>query len=98
MEEQIVRVASVKVVPNPQGFTDDVYDVCDDCGAKVMLRPGGPMRPEAKIMCLDCAMPMMVQSAKDNELEINLVDGTREEVETLLRAAVTKEMKRKEEE
>ena len=37
-EERSIRICGTKRVPNPLGFTDDVYDTCDDCGAEYRIR------------------------------------------------------------
>ena len=73
MEDISIRVAGEKKVPNPMGFTDDIYDVCKECGKAVMMRPDGPMPPEVEINCLDCAMPKMVASHNRGELELHEV-------------------------
>jgi hypothetical protein len=93
VEEQAIRVASKKRVPNPLGFTDDIYDECALCGKEVMLRPGGPMPPEVEIHCVDCAWPVMVAAKRDGQFEARSIEGTSPIVKQLLDAVLAKAVK-----
>lgn len=96
-EEKTIRVASEKKVPNPLGFTDDIYDECALCGKEVMLRPGGPMPPEAEIHCFTCAWPVMVAAKRDGEFGYNNVPGTHPIVGALLNAVLAAAVKEEDE-
>jgi len=78
MEESEYMVCIKATVKTP--FADNVFDLCCKCGEKVQMRPGGPTIP--KPICLECAMPDMLEAEKKNELEVM---ASKEAMEALAR-------------
>lgn len=49
-------------------FADDLFDFCTECGEKVRFRPHGPIAP--KKICVQCALPSLIEAKSKGELEI----------------------------
>jgi hypothetical protein len=64
---------------NPPVMPDNVRSVCSCCGAAIQTRPHNP--PKVTKICLQCAMPLMIEQAKSGEeLEIAITPETAREV------------------